>query len=111
MPSVKHITDTFSVAPQIQLSQVKKLAERGYKSIVVNRPDNEDAGQPSFAEIKAAAEKVGLQAVHIPVIPGQSFENEAREYKAALADLPHPILGYCRSGARAAAIWKMATES
>lgn len=110
MIEFKKISDAFSVAPQIHPRDVKTLAASGFKSIVVNRPDCEDAGQPSFAEVQAAAQNVGMHAIHIPIVPGQNFEKEALDYKEILINLPRPILGYCRTGARATALWNIASS-
>jgi len=53
---IKPISEQLSLSEQLQLSDVKTLAEQGYRSIICNRPDGEGADQPTFDEIKAAAE-------------------------------------------------------
>lgn len=49
-----------SITGQITPDQVPMIAENGFKTIINNRPDGEEAGQPTSAEIAAAAEKAGL---------------------------------------------------
>src|SRR3546814_11013713 len=70
-----------------------------FRSIVCNRPDGEEAGQPTAAAIAAAAEAHGLRFVHIPVMSGGIDEGDVATMARALADLPAPVLAYCRSGA------------
>ena len=64
---IRHINESISVAPQIAVEHVADIAAAGFKTIVNNRPDDEDAGQPSGEAIRAAAEAAGLNYVAIPV--------------------------------------------
>src|SRR3546814_3223023 len=84
----------------IDPADVVALAASGFRSIVCNRPDGEEAGQPTAAAIAAAAEAHGLRFVHIPVMSGGIDEGDVATMARALADLPAPVLAYCRSGAR-----------
>jgi uncharacterized protein (TIGR01244 family) len=94
----------FAVRGQISVADVKDVAAAGFKSIVCARPDNESGDQPSFATIAAEAERNGLQIVHVPVAGGLTQSNFQR-FADAMQDLPRPILGYCRSGARAGSLY------
>lgn len=100
MQHVKHITATFSVSPQIAPGHLAQLKAAGFSVVVCNRPDHEEPGQPAFAEIRAAAEAVGLEAHHIPVQPGQATEQDIRAFDAVLTNAGGKVLGYCRSGGR-----------
>ena len=73
MQDIKHITPDFAVSPQISTTQLPQLKAAGFTTVICNRPDHEDAGQPTFAEIKAAAEAAGIEAYHIPIVPGQAI--------------------------------------
>lgn len=106
----RKITDEISVGPQLELSELPELARRGFRAVIVNRPDNEAPGQPPFAEIEAAAKAHGLQARYIPVVPGSMTEGDARAFAAALDELPAPVYAYCRSGARSASLCAMAED-
>ena len=57
---IRPIDDTISVAPQISVEDVPGIAAAGFVAIINNRPDGEDMGQPTGAEIRAAAEAAGL---------------------------------------------------
>lgn len=94
----------FAIAGQITPTEVQAIADAGFKSILCARPDQEEPGQPSFAAIAGAAERAGLVAVHIPVSGGLT-EGALIRAEQAFKDLPKPILGYCRSGARAGSLY------
>ena len=96
----KKLTETLSVAGQVQPGEVEQLARAGFKAIICNRPDDEEPGQPDFAEIAAAAEAQGLEVRHIPVDASRTVEMQKDEFARALAELPSPVLAYCRTGNR-----------
>ena len=102
--AIHKIDDLFAQSPQIQPDEVRLIAEAGYKGLVCARPDDEDPGQPSFAQIAEAAEKFGLKAFHIPV-SGQLTEGQLIRFEQARAETAGPILGYCRSGGRAGSLY------
>ena len=95
------------VAGQITVDDLTIAAAQGVTRIVNNRPDDEEPGQPSSAEMAAAAGGVGLDYVHAPV-RGMPDAEAVAVVAAALADGASTLL-YCRSGARSAAAWAMAT--
>ncbi|MCS6761611.1 MAG: TIGR01244 family sulfur transferase [Candidatus Devosia symbiotica] len=102
--NLKKITPEFSTTGQITPDQVKDLAAAGFKSIVCARPDQEDVGQPAFAEVAKAAEAAGLQIAHIPV-SGILGEGQIIRFHDAWNNLPKPMLSYCRSGMRAGSLF------
>src|SRR3546814_5317061 len=53
--TIRSLTPALSVSPQIDPADVVALAASGFRSIVCNRPDGEEAGQPTAAAIAAAA--------------------------------------------------------
>jgi uncharacterized protein (TIGR01244 family) len=82
------------------------IKQAGFQSIVCHRPDGEAADQPSFASIKQAAEAMGIEARHIPVGPMGVTADAVRAMVDAIEEMPQPMLGYCRSGARSTAIFQ-----
>lgn len=102
--NINKIDDHFAQSPQIQPDDVKQIAEAGYKGIVCARPDDEDPGQPSFAQIAEVAERFGLKTFHIPVA-GPLTEGQLIRYEQAKVETDGPIIGYCRSGGRAGSLY------
>ncbi|HEV2518411.1 MAG TPA: TIGR01244 family sulfur transferase [Devosia sp.] len=94
------IDDQFSVTGQITPEQIPEISAAGFRAIVCARPDREEGGQPSFNAVAREAEKHGLQIVHVPV-SGVLGSEQITRFRQAMEQLPRPVLGYCRSGARA----------
>ncbi|SFN98869.1 TIGR01244 family sulfur transferase [Sphingomonas sp. OK281] len=105
---IRHINESISVAPQIAVEQVAEIAAAGFKTIVNNRPDDEDAGQPSGDAIRAAAEAAGLKYVAIPVTHAGFSHPQIDAMTQALTDSDGPVLAYCRSGTRSCNLWALA---
>ena len=102
------ITPEFSAAAQIAPEDVADIAALGYRTILCNRPDGEEPGQPAFAELEAAAGAKGLTAAHVPVISGRILPEDVEAFRAAITELPQPVFAYCRSGARCQTLWRLA---
>lgn len=104
---LKKINDRLYVGAQITISDVDELKAKGFGSIICNRPDGEAPDQPSFAEIKAAAEKVGIQAHYLPITPGSISDTQFKDFAQMLEKTPEPVLAYCRSGTRSTTLWSL----
>ena len=106
---LRQIADTVCVAPQLTPDAMAELARLGFKSVVNNRPDFEHGpDQPTSAAIKAAALAAGLQYRHLPVDGGWQSPEQIAEFAALLAELPAPLLAFCRSGARSTRLYQQA---
>lgn len=105
---IRPLDETLSISPQLSPADLPSLAARGYRSVICNRPDGEAPRQPAAAEIAAAAEAAGLEFRHIPVVGAPIGAADVAAFKAALENLPGPILGFCRSGARTTILWALA---
>ena len=106
---LRQIADTVCVAPQLTPDAMAELARLGFKSVVNNRPDFEHGpDQPTSAVIEAAALAAGLQYRHLPVDGGWQSPEQIAEFAALLAELPAPLLAFCRSGARSTRLYQQA---
>lgn len=105
--ALTRLAPDFSVSPQLTLADIADAARQGFRTIVSNRPDGEDAAQPTAAEIGIAARDNGLSFVHIPVAPGAAGLADAERLRTALAEAAKPVLAFCRSGSRSTALWTM----
>lgn len=109
---LRPIADDVCVAPQLTPEAMAEAARLGFRSVVNNRPDGEGGpGQPRSAEIEAAALAAGLQYRHLPVESGFQTPQQAAEMAALLAELPRPLLMFCRSGARSARLYALSQGS
>jgi sulfide:quinone oxidoreductase len=107
----KSLTAELAVTKQIASADIGAIAAEGFKSIICNRPDGEGADQPVFAEIAQAAEAAGLATRYLPVTSGMVTDEDAAKFGAALAELPKPILAYCRTGTRSTTLWALSQAS
>jgi sulfide:quinone oxidoreductase len=104
---LKHLGANLAVAPQIRPADVAGLAAAGFKGIVNTRPDDEAPDQPRSLELEKEAKRHGLLYRHIPVVPGQANESDARAFAAAVEETGGPVVAFCRTGNRAETLWKM----
>ncbi len=98
----RQISEDYTVSPQISVEDVAAIKAAGFRSVICNRPDNEDAGQPSADTIRRAVEAAGLAFRHVPVISGQMTPQNVEAQAKALDELEGPVFAYCRSGTRCA---------
>jgi uncharacterized protein (TIGR01244 family) len=106
MTDFRKVTDGFSVAPQIELSDIARAKAEGFVLVINNRPDGESPDQPTSAQMEAAAKAAGIAYVHIPVRGGPTPEQVDIE-RTLLADTAGPVLAYCRSGTRSIVTWSI----
>lgn len=100
------VTDGYAVSPQIIAADIDALKSQGFVTIICNRPDNEEAGQPAAAEIAAACEQAGLAFHHIPVAGMPIAADAIANHRQIVDASTGPVLAYCRSGQRSTIIWK-----
>lgn len=91
------------VSPQLL---VDLAAHLGLKRVVNHRPDHEEAGQPTSADLAMAAAEAGLTYVAAPISGLPSAE--AVQTTAEALSHGEPTLMFCRSGMRSTAAWAMA---
>jgi uncharacterized protein (TIGR01244 family) len=102
---LRRLDDHASVAGQVWPEDLPSLVAAGFRTIVNNRPDGEQPGQPAAAEIEAAAQAAGLGYHHIPVAGGFS-QAQVDAMTSALAS--GPVLAFCASGTRSTFLWALA---
>ena len=109
-PQVQQLSADVCVAPQLDADAMAWAAQNGFKSVVNNRPDYEGGpDQPTSAAIEAAAKAAGLQYAWLPVLPAVQTPEEIARFAALLAELPKPILAFCRTGTRSGKLYRAAT--
>lgn len=99
-----------SVSPQIRPDELEEIHRQGFRMVINNRPDGEEAGQPTSAELRAAATRLGLGYRHIPVAPGALTVQEASAFSTALREAGGPVLAFCRTGTRSTKLWQAIQE-
>ena len=109
-PVVQQVGPDVCVAPQLDPAAMAWAASAGFKSVINNRPDFEGGpDQPTSAAIEAAATVAGLRYAHLPVSPAVQTPDEIARFGALLAELPKPVLAFCRTGTRSGKLYRAAT--
>jgi len=106
---IRPIDERISVAPQITPADVAELARKGFRTLVANRPDNEEPGQPSMAAIEAAAREHGLKWVYQPVDSANILDSDVDRFDEMIREADAPVLAFCRSGTRCTVLWALSS--
>jgi len=106
MTDFRKVTETFSVSPQIAVSDVARAKAEGFSMIINNRPDGEATDQPPGAAIEAEALALGLAYRHVPVM-GRPTAEQIAAVRAAVDSANGKVLAYCRSGTRSINTWSL----
>ncbi len=94
------LAEGFFVSPQLTADDMRAAAAMGVTLIINNRPEGEEPGQPSGAEMEKAAKAAGLAYVAIPIRGADIGADHLDAFDAAAASAAGPILAFCRSGTR-----------
>ena len=108
---IRPLDEALSASPQIAPEDLPAIAAQGFRSVISNRPDGEEPGQPSAEALRQAAEAAGLAFAHVPVVGGAISDQDVADFREALADLPQPVFGFCRTGTRTTTLWALAHAS
>jgi uncharacterized protein (TIGR01244 family) len=104
----RKLDDSISVAGQISPQDIAEAARQGFTFVINNRPDGEQPGQPTSAEMEAAAKAAGLGYAAIPITHAGFSEEQVAAMSDALAAATGPVLAFCRSGTRSTLVWALA---
>ena len=86
------------------------LKQRGFATVINNRPDGEAPDQPGSKAEELAAKQAGLAYLHFPITSTGITKEEARRFQEAVDASPGPVVAHCRSGARSFFLWIMSGE-
>jgi len=109
----KALSDTVLVATgPFRPGDVAAAQAAGVVAVVNNRPDGEEPGQPTSAQIESAVRAAGLDYHHIPVAGGIGPDQVAAMAAAMDSAMERgKLLAFCRSGTRSTWLWAMAARS
>ena len=99
---IRQLGDRVMVSGQVAPHEVAGLAEQGFTVLVNNRPDGEDPGQPTAAELERAATEAGIHYHYVPIARGIGPADVEEMQHALRAAEGGKLLAFCRSGTRSA---------
>ena len=107
MQAFRLVEPGFYVTPQLAAEDMAGIQAAGFVSVINNRPDHEGGpAQPDSEALAAAAHAVGLSYRHLPVPPSGYADVDARQMVELVQSLPQPVLAFCRTGTRSAALYQ-----
>lgn len=105
---IRPLTPDYAVSPQIEPADLPAIKAAGFTCVIDNRPDGEIPPNLHTAEIRRAAEALGLTFVVNPVIGGMMTMDNVIAQRAAIKAATGPVLAYCASGNRSSLVWALA---
>ena len=109
MTDFRKLNAMISVSPQVTQTDIEEAARQGFKTVIINRPNGEEPGQPENAVLQAATETQGMVWLDVAICHTVGLTHQHVEDMAnALANAPKPILAFCRTGTRSCNIYALA---
>jgi sulfide:quinone oxidoreductase len=109
MDEIVAITADFAITGQLAPADFAAAARLGFRTVINNRPDGEEDGQLADRMAAVHAWRAGLRYRHVPARKMDLFTDPVvGGMQAALAELPGPVLAYCKSGLRSTIVWAAA---
>ncbi|MBV7256604.1 TIGR01244 family phosphatase [Pacificimonas sp. WHA3] len=105
---IRKLDENVSVSSMPGIADIAAAAAAGYRSLVMNRPDREEPGQLPVLALRSAAASANLAFVSVPVSSVTAIhDTDVDHFVRAVAELPKPVLAFCRSGTRSATLWAL----
>lgn len=105
---IRPLTPSYAVSPQIDLADLAAIKAAGYVTVIDNRPDAEIPAAVQTAQMRAAAEALGLTFIANPVIGGAITPENIATQAQIMAQAKGPVFAYCASGNRSSIVWALA---
>ena len=106
---IRNINGNHYIGGQITLSMMQEISDFGVTLIINNRPDNEEINQESSKELKIKAESLGIKFINIPFSGNSLTKEKIIIFSNLIKNNEEKSLFFCRSGARSATIWGIAS--
>jgi uncharacterized protein (TIGR01244 family) len=107
LPPLAELAPGLSAAGKLDPADIEALAAVGIRTIINNRPDDEDPGQLPAADARRLAEAHGIAYHHIPFTAASLTRADVDAFAATLHTAPQPVVVHCRSGTRSTLIWAL----
>lgn len=104
--TVYRMSENCAVSSQIQPADVAAIAAEGFTTIVCNRPDGEDAGQPAAGDVAAECAAQGIVFELVSIDRNGLTMDMVERFRRVVEASEGPVLAYCRSGQRSSVLWQ-----
>ena len=105
---MKKLHQNIYVGGQITALDFDTFKSVGIKTIINNRPDDEEPNQFSSVKAAALAQENNIAYHYLPMVNGQPLHASlVEEFKAIIEATDEAVLIHCRSGMRSSFIWAL----
>ncbi|MBB3407652.1 uncharacterized protein (TIGR01244 family) [Rhizobium sp. BK316] len=102
---VTAISEKLSVSPQPSIETIQSLYGRGFRTLINNRPDDDDPTQPGTQGESQEAKHCNLSYAFIPVTLGTITEADVRAFQRAVDESEGPVFAHCKTGTRSLSLY------
>ena len=104
------LSPQLSVSGEMTQDKFQQLIKQGFKSVIVNRPDQEQGNTVRVDQLRNIAEQSKVSVIYQPVTSSKISETDVVEFAKYYNELPKPILMVCKSGARSSLLFNQAKQ-
>ena len=90
---------------QVTEQDLELLADQGIRTVINNRPDHEEPGQPLTGDLQQAAGALGMEYIYLPVVASAMTLANVEDFREVYPQLEKPLLIFCRTGARSTSLF------
>ncbi|TAZ94546.1 TIGR01244 family phosphatase [Rhizobium ruizarguesonis] len=94
------ISEKLSISPQPSTEDIQSLHDKGFKTLINNRPDDEDLAQPGTQAESEETKHCHLSYAFVPVTAGTITEADVRAFQRAVDESEGPAFAHCKTGTR-----------
>lgn len=99
------ISEKLSVSLQPSIEDIQALRDRGFRTLINNRPDHEDPAQPGSEAEQQVAKHCELSYAFIPVTTETITEPDVRAFQQAINRSEGPVFAHCKTGTRSLSLY------
>ena len=104
------LSENLTVSGQLDEKTFQLLLKQGFKSVIVNRPDQEMGNNISVSQLRNIAEQSHVSVIYQPIENGKITQTDIVEFSKYYNELPKPILMICKSGHRSSELFNEARK-
>ncbi|WP_419716581.1 beta-lactamase hydrolase domain-containing protein [Acinetobacter tandoii] len=104
------LSENLTVSGQLDDKTFRLLLKQGFKSVIVNRPDQEMGNNVSVSQLRNIAEQSHVSVIYQPIENGKITQTDIIEFSKYYNELPKPILMICKSGQRSSELFNEARK-
>ena len=102
---ITRISEQLSISPQPGVEDIQSLRNQGFKTLINNRPDNENNSQPGTHAESQEAKHCDLSYAFIPVTASTITEADVRAFQRAVDESEGPVFAHCKTGTRSLSLY------